>query len=197
MKDKNFYIYLLFMSLLFLSACMPAKITGSLVKTAGKLSWEAAKLSGKTVYHSSRLLHKGIRTAVYMVKGKEIIPLKKQGNSLYVRVLLNRRVYANLLLDTGASSVQISSVLARKLKIDYKNGQDIYATLAGGHVVNAKSVVIKEIKLGGVRVQNVNAIVIENDNMQDEDGLLGMSFLNYFSFKIDPEKPELILQRKV
>ena len=46
-----------------------------------------------------------------------VIPLKRQGNSFIVTVLLNGRVPAELVVDTGASSVIISPGIAKQLGI--------------------------------------------------------------------------------
>jgi len=47
--------------------------------------------------------------------------------------------------------------------------------------------------LGRARVTNVRAVVLDKEQGM---GLLGMSFLNNFVFKVDTEKSELVLERR-
>ena len=57
-------------------------------------------------------------------------------------------------------------------------------------------VVLDEVHLGEVSVRNVKAIILDYENNQSSDGLLGMSFLENFVFQIDAEKNELILTKR-
>ncbi len=61
----------------------------------------------------------------------------------------------------------------------------------------AREITLKEVRVRGVRVKNVKALVMEQDNLGIYDGLLGMSFLNHFVFSLDAQKPELVLQQRV
>jgi len=113
-----------------------------------------------------------------------------------LKVKINGKKKARLILDTGATSVQISSEIAEKLKINVSKGKKVQCTLADGSVVWARSIMLDEIELDNVSVKDVSALVIENSIDQDSDGLLGMSFLNNFIFQIDTDKDLLILQHK-
>ena len=169
-----------------------AKVTGKVLKTTGKVAVKTGQVAVKT----GQVTSKGVRTVIYMAKGKQIIALDKQGDSLYADVTLNRKRKATFLVDTGASSMQISRAMADSLGLNLYKYPRIPVTIAGGHVVDAREVVLKEVRIGRVRVKNVKAIVMEQDNLDLYDGLIGMSFLNHFVFSVDPIKAELILQQR-
>jgi predicted aspartyl protease len=52
------------------------------------------------------------------------------------------------------------------------------------------------MKVGRARIKNVRAIVMEDDSLDTSDGLLGMSFLNNFTFHMDPSEGQLTLKKK-
>ena len=128
--------------------------------------------------------------------GKDVISLIRLGNSLFVDVKLNHRESARFLLDTGCSEMQISRRLARRLGIDDTDGNSVTAQIAGGHTVNGRVVELTEIRVGQARVSRVKAIVLDAEGPRHYDGLLGMSFLNHFIFKIDSERGKLVLQKR-
>lgn len=207
MKNQ-FLLYSL--AVVILSACSVVKGTVDGVSTVGKVAWGTAKVTGKVVkttgdvaYHTSNAMYKtgkatskAVRTVVYIAKGKQIIPLDKVGNSLYAHVRLGRaKRPARLLVDTGASATQITAQMARELGINLNRAESTAAQLANGQIVTAKEVIIPSIYLGGVKVSNVRALVLDQI-LGDSDGLLGMSFLNHFVFQIDADVPELVLQQK-
>lgn len=187
-----------------LCGCSALRTTGKVVGGTGKVLWGTAKVTGKVLhttgkvaYKAGKMTYNGARTVVYMAKGKQIIPLEKKGSSLYTEVTLNRKKNATFLVDTGATSMQISRAMARALRIDLHEHPVIPVTLAGGHVVGARQIILKEVRVRGVRVRNVKALVMEQDNLGLYDGILGMSFLDHFVFSVDSQKPELVLQQRV
>ena len=204
MIKKTFIFVTCVIGTFILQGCTAVRTTGKVVKGVGKAGWKTAKVTGKAAIITGKVAVKtgkvtshGVRTVVYMAKGKQIIPLHKEGNSFYTDVKLNKKVKAKLLVDTGASSMQISRSMANKLRINLSKGDPILVTLAGGSVVRGRSVLIKEVRLGKVRVKNVRAIILDYDQMESSDGLLGMSFLNHFIFQMDTKRSQLILQQRV
>ncbi len=136
---KNFIVIAV---LACLCGCSALRTTGKVAKGTGKVLWGTAKVSGKVLYTTGKvavkagtMTYNGARTVVYIARGKQIIPLKKKGNSLYADVRLNRKRNATFLVDTGASSMQISRAMAQSLRIDLSRYPVIPVTLAGGHVV--------------------------------------------------------------
>jgi aspartyl protease family protein len=85
------------------------------------------------------------------------------------------------LVDTGASTIAISAVEARRLGVDYKTGQRADVRTAAG-VAPAWRVVFNMVKVGGIAVHQVEGIVLETGL---DTPLLGMSFLNRMEMKRD------------
>lgn len=157
--------------------------TGKVIITTGKVGWAVISTTAAAG-----------GAVVRFFTGKKTVKLEREGDSFYVKARLNRKHKARLLLDTGATSVQISSDLARRMKLNLTKADRVRCTLADGSSRYARSVRLKEVRVGGARVKKVAALILENDTTQDADGLLGMSFLNNFTFEIDTEKNLLILK---
>ena len=69
--------------------------------------------------------------------------------------------------------------------------------MADGKQINAKQIVLDSIKVENVEAQGVEAAIIL-DEISDaglQDGLLGMSFLKKFNFKVDQRNKKLILEK--
>ena len=119
------------------------------------------------------------------------------GNSIVVEVNLNRKLKARLLLDTGAGIILLRRDIASKLGVNLKKVKpDMRVKVADGRVLNAKHIVLKSVATQGVEVKKVDAAVLleESGSLDGVDGLLGMSFLKKFNFKIDQENKKLILE---
>lgn len=86
------------------------------------------------------------------------------------------------LLDTGATSVSMSSSEARRLGIDYVAGREGVSSTAGG-LVKAWGVTLNSVKLGGIILNQVEGVVIDGDSPPMV--LLGMSALNRIEMKRD------------
>lgn len=80
----------------------------------------------------------------------------------------------SFLVDTGANLVVFNSRQANNLNIKYLDGRKGYASTASGRAV-MYSVVLKEMSVGGIRLENIEAGVIEGGF--PEIPLLGMTFL--------------------
>ena len=178
--------------LIFLSGCTVVKVTGAVVGTTCKVVYTTAKVAGKTVVVAG----KGVKTVVNMATGKHVIKLTRRGNSFTTDALLNRKVKTELIVDTGATDTVISANLAKKLGISLNRGQNVLYQVANGSSVSGKQINIKEVRVGGAKVYNVQAVVLDSGEMGNSPGLLGMSFLNNFVFKVDTEKELLVLQKR-
>ena len=184
-----------FWAMFLISGCTALNLTGKAVGTVTKSAVGTVKITGKAVAKTAVLTGRGIKTIVNMVAGKHVVRLSKKGNSLLVPALLNRKVETDLVLDTGCTDTQISEEVAQRLQIKTSGCRTVLCQLADGRSVGGKEAVIKEVRIGSARVYNVRAIVLGSDQL-DSGGLLGMSFLNNFIFKIDSEKGELVLQKR-
>jgi clan AA aspartic protease (TIGR02281 family) len=206
MKNRGFLL------LIFCCGCTFLDATGDAVGVVGKVGWEAGKAVGGAVYTGtsmagqtanqanktmSRPSERSDRPPKAMLSGgRTVIPLVKEGNSFYVRVKLNDKLWGKFLVDTGASAMQISGAMEKKLKVKPERGRMIPVSLAGGAMVAGRLVILKKVQLGAASVENVRAIVLEGDNQGMRDGLLGMSFLENFVFQIDARRGELILRKR-
>ena len=92
------------------------------------------------------------------------------------------------LVDTGATLVSLSAAEARRLGISYLQGQRGQMQTANG-VAPVYRVKLDSVKLGDVEVNNVDAVVSDNDVMGLT--LLGMSFLNRMEMKRDSQSMTL------
>lgn len=129
--------------------------------------------------------------------GSQEIEVIRQGNHLFVNALLNGKVNAKLLIDTGASFVLLSTGIAKGLNISIEGANpDVKMTLADASEVSGKLLNLDTISIGEVKANDVEAVVIYQENtFGGFDGLLGMSFLKLFKFEINLEKSKLVLQK--
>ena len=94
-----------------------------------------------------------------------------------------------VLVDTGANVVALNSAHAQSLGVDYTAGAPGRIETASGSI-NAWIVTLRSIDVGGIRVDNVQASVVEGDfpttillgmtylrhvKMQEADGVLSLS----------------------
>lgn len=151
----------------------------------------AAKID-QDEFEPIRRIHEGTR----MKYGTPDIPLIDNGNGTYsCEVLIDSKVKANFIFDTGASYVTIGTELYNRLKaegllpfnklIGEQNFQ-----LADGSITSAFIYQIDEFKIGSKTVSNVKCAVVLN---KDSPNLLGQSFLEKLGkFKIDWERKRII-----
>jgi aspartyl protease family protein len=86
------------------------------------------------------------------------------------------------LVDTGASSIALSSKEAQRLGLQYLGGDTGVAQTAGGNV-RAYRVSLNSIKIGGIVMHQVEAMVLEGD--APPFVLLGMTALNRLQMERD------------
>jgi clan AA aspartic protease (TIGR02281 family) len=120
------------------------------------------------------------------------------GQGIILNVTLNRKVEASLVLDTGASLIMLRKNMAEKLGINLdKLKPDAKLTLADGRKIDAKHIILESVEAQGVEAENVEAAILleEVGEINFGDGLLGMSFLGRFNFKVDQKEKKLILEK--
>ena len=130
------------------------------------------------------------------------IEVNRKGRHIFVDARLNNKINVSLMLDTGASLVVLSKEIGRRLGVntDAVDPEDkvgiITMTLADGNKTQARYVRLESVKVEGAEVENVSAAVLLDDQIKPgfEDGLLGMSFLNKFNFKVDRENNRIVLE---
>jgi clan AA aspartic protease (TIGR02281 family) len=129
------------------------------------------------------------------------VTVNKESGHMIVKALLNKKINATLLVDTGASGVLLSKSMGDKLgiitdKTAKLDNPMVELTLADGRKAQAKYVVLQSVKVQDVEAYNVEGAVLLDDKAKIAyDGLLGMSFLNRFNFKFDNKQGKLILEK--
>jgi aspartyl protease family protein len=93
------------------------------------------------------------------------------------------------LVDTGASSIVLSSADARRIGVNYLAGTRSFTQTANG-TVQVYNVKLDTVRVGDITVNNVDASVIEGDKLPI--ALLGMSFLNRMEMRRDNSSLTLI-----
>ena len=98
----------------------------------------------------------------------------------------------SFMVDTGATSVSMSSVQARRLGIDYAlSGTPVRAATASS-AVDGYQVTLARVKVGDIELSNVQALVLEGRFPLEV--LLGMSWLS--RVRMDEQDNLLLLERK-
>ena len=83
-------------------------------------------------------------------------------------------------MDTGATFITLPAREASRLGLDYHNGQKLVMETANGNVF-AYRLKLDTVRVGGVAVHNVDAVVTEGNSLPI--ALLGLSFLNRTDMK--------------
>ena len=98
-------------------------------------------------------------------------------------------VPVRFVVDTGATLVSLPRQDAERLGIDYRSGQRGNSRTANG-VVPVYLVKLDSVKVGGIELHNVDALVHEGAGL--DQALLGMSFLNRLEMQRDGATMTLI-----
>jgi aspartyl protease family protein len=121
-------------------------------------------------------------TSSYAEPVTETVRLYRADNGHYfTRAKINGQT-VDTLVDTGATTVAISSDLAKKLGINYASGRKGTSSTAGG-IVTSYSLRSDHIQVGGIKKYSVPMTVVEGSF--PEITLLGMSFLNRLGMSED------------
>lgn len=127
------------------------------------------------------------------------IQMKKMYSGVYEIPCTINELPLKFIIDTGASSVTISSVEANfMLKNGYLQEADIkgkeYYSVATGEIHEGTTIRLREIKIGDAILRNVNASVVHN---QQAPLLLGQSVLERFgTVTIDNINSKLVIKQK-
>ncbi|MFA5150282.1 MAG: retropepsin-like aspartic protease [Candidatus Omnitrophota bacterium] len=131
-------------------------------------------------------------------KEPSVISFSRDLQGMTVNVTLNNKVSTSMVLDTGASLVIISKNIAEKLGMDLFGAQpDLKVQVADGRQIDAKRVIIQTMRVQEATANTVEAAVLLGDtgDLGFGDGLLGMSFLKRFNFKVDQKEKKLTLEK--
>lgn len=127
------------------------------------------------------------------------VSVVRQKGHILVTALLDKKVSATLLMDTGATYVSLSEKIWKKLNKTESSGPEdsVDLILADGKKVKGKLGKLSSLTVQGVEALDVDVVIIPEDPGQENvvDGLLGMSFLNRFNFKVDQNNGTLLLEK--
>ena len=97
-----------------------------------------------------------------------------------------------VLVDTGATVVALNETTARRLGIRLKDADFKYRVSTANGIAPAAAAIIKEVRVGRVKVRDVEASVMRDEAL--DTVLLGMSFLGRLkSFQV--KNGELVLRQ--
>lgn len=158
---------------------------------AKKLAAEKAKLGPSPDFSSRYALLKRWRAPIFA----ENIKLTYEGKVPTVDVTLNGSTVRKMVVDSGASYVCIPASLAKAMElIPAKEDPTVTLQLADGKLVEGKLTKLKSVRVGTFELKDVECAVLPPELVAAEP-LLGGSFLNAFTYKIDVGKEELHLSR--
>lgn len=149
--------------------------------------WEAQKIETRD---------KILRQKLEDERKPKKVEFSQDNQGIMLDVTLNKKIQARLVLDTGASIVMLRRHIAEKLGINLDRVMaDMTVQLADGRQVKAKHIFLESVEVQNVKADNVEASILLDDEGGFADGLLGMSFLKRFNFKVDQKDKRLILEK--
>ena len=116
--------------------------------------------------------------------GAQSVVLASSGGGHFVSQGQINGQSVQFMVDTGASFITLGGSDAKRLGLNYQNGQRIAMSTANG-VVAAYRVKLDEVRVGNVTLNNVDGVVHPDTAMPVV--LLGMSFLNRMEMTRDGE----------
>jgi aspartyl protease family protein len=177
------------------------KINGGRTQTlsAGQATPEGVKLVAATsesavfeVGGKRRILVAGeggaIATVAAPVRGNSVT-LTADGRGHFVTTGTVNGTSVRFLVDTGATSVVLSSADANRVGIKYLDAPRTVSQTANGPVMVYR-VKLDTLKVGDIEISNVDAIIAEGDRLPI--ALLGMSFLNRMEMRREGQTMTLI-----
>ena len=139
-----------------------------------------------------RRLDGRVHAAAESRQGRDDVLIFRDMRGMFKTVGSINGLPVGFLVDTGASSVAMNSIQARRLGIDFRvQGEPTYVTTASD-VTRAYQLKLDVVKVGAIQLRNVTAVVL--DGAQPTEVLLGMSFLGRVAMINESDK--LILRRK-
>ena len=112
----------------------------------------------------------------YQAATEQVVRIRRDAMLQYQTAAMINGYSVQALVDTGANVVALNSIQARAIGIDYRAGIPARVETASGSV-EAWVVNLASVSVGGIRVDNVQASVVEGEFPGTV--LLGMSFLKH------------------
>jgi clan AA aspartic protease (TIGR02281 family) len=122
------------------------------------------------------------------------VSAEKSREGVFVKVLLNGKVTARLLVDTGASTTLLYRETVDRLGLaPEKRVGTAEVKVADGRTVSADVLRLDSMSVGRSEVKSV-LVAASPASGQGFDGLLGMTFLGQFVVRVDAAHGRLILE---
>ncbi|MCW8928992.1 MAG: TIGR02281 family clan AA aspartic protease [Gammaproteobacteria bacterium] len=119
--------------------------------------------------------------------GKELVVWKDEYDMFRVYGSINN-FSVHFLIDTGATSIALSSKAAKRIGLRYKKGSPMQASTASG-IAKGYRLTLDKVKIGHIQLYNVQAAVLEGSFPTEV--LLGQSFLSRIHMVRDGDKMKL------
>jgi aspartyl protease family protein len=110
------------------------------------------------------------------IEGERSVRIRRRPNGHFVARTRVNGVSLDMLIDTGASTVVLKSVDARKLGIDVDQLRYTVPVQTANGTTYAAHVRLQNLTLGSISLDNVEALVARPGSLKEN--LLGMSFLS-------------------
>jgi aspartyl protease family protein len=169
------------------------------VLKTGESSPEGVKLVGTDTREETatlevdgtvQVLPLGMVRSGFAASGKARITLYEQGGGHFFADGLINDAPIRFMVDTGATTIALSSATAKRIGLDYRRlGKPGAANTAGG-IVRTYNLKLNKVQVGEITLFNVDAGVIEG-NFPSEP-LLGMSFLGQLDMRRESDRLELM-----
>ncbi len=146
-----------------------------------------------------RIRNDSKKTRLLRASKPTVVMLHDDGNGhFFVKARLNDRYDAELVVDTGASTIVLSKALARKMGLEkHARSQVAELKVADGRTSKGAYVPLSSVEVEGARATSVGAVFATGsfDDRYLRDGLLGMSYLSRFGFRIDFQRKKMTLEK--
>ena len=144
--------------------------------------------AGQTSPEGVRLISADRTQALIEVDGRELAlglggstvataELKVDRSGHFTTVAYLNGVATQAVIDTGATAVAISDDEAARMSIRYAGAPRVQVSTAGGARFGYR-VNLATVRVGGITLHNVDAVVMEGGKAELPIALIGMSFLN-------------------
>jgi len=145
---------------------------------------------------AKRLLERVKHHKSAIQSGEFPVPVNKMGEHYIVSAIINDHEPVKLIIDTGASMTVLSPEIMRSLNIEDEEIVNYTVFNTANGLVRAPVIIVGKIKIQNYLVSNVKVGILPSFSQSNVDGLLGMNFLNQFTFFIDQENSTLELTSK-
>jgi aspartyl protease family protein len=117
-----------------------------------------------------------------------VLPMSSGGHFMAQGAINGRAV--SFMVDTGATTVSMSSADAQRIGLDFSQGQKVSLNTANGMAPGYR-VTLNSVRIGDVEVYDVDAIVSQQPMPYI---LLGNSFISRFSMRRDAD--QMVLEKR-